>query len=89
MTFDDYLQKAVKNKKFKAQYDALEPEYKIKEQMIKLRAEKQLTQEQLAIKMGTKQESIARFERGGYSPTLTFLSRFAQAIGMRLQISFI
>lgn len=43
-----------------------------------------LTQKQLAERMGTKQPSIARAERGTGLPSLTFLKQMAEALGTEL-----
>ncbi len=49
-------------------------------QILELRLIKNLTQEQLARKIGTKQPSIARVERGALLPSLTFLHKIAEAL---------
>ena len=77
-----------KNPQLKAEYDALEPEYEIIQQLINARNEKNMTQKQLAEKMGTRQSNIARLESGNYNPSLHFLQRVASALGKRLSISF-
>jgi DNA-binding XRE family transcriptional regulator len=69
----------------RAAYDALEPAY----QIARLRIERGLTQAQLAALVGTKQPSIARFERGDSEPMLAFLRKLAEALGVRLEVNFI
>ena len=88
MTFDQYLKKQLKDPEFKKEWEALEPQRKLKRRMIELRMKKEMTQKQLALAAGTHQASIARFERGDYSPTISFLSRLASAMGMKLKIDF-
>lgn len=61
-----------KDPEFKAEYDALEPEYQLIRQIIKARAEKNMTQKELAEKIGTKQSSIARLEGGTYNPSFQY-----------------
>ncbi|MFC1790772.1 helix-turn-helix domain-containing protein [Patescibacteria group bacterium] len=78
----------LKNKKIKAEYDLLEPEFALKEKLIKLRIKAHLTQAELAQKMGTKQSSIARFEKQLVNPTLSFLTRLGQALGKKLVVDF-
>lgn len=68
----------------RAAVDALEPAY----QIARLRIERGLTQAQLAALVGTKQPSIARFERGESQPTLAFLRKLAEALGVRLEVKF-
>jgi len=52
------------------------------------RTVKGLTQKQLADKIGTQQESIARLEAGKYAPSLSLLIKVATALGKRLEIRF-
>lgn len=61
-------------------------EYKVVREIIKARHELNLTQEQLAELVGTKQSNISRLESGEYNPTIEFLSKVAQAMGKTLEI---
>ena len=61
-------------------------EYKVVREIIKVRHELNLTQEQLAELVGTKQSNISRLESGEYNPTIEFLSKVAQAMGKTLEI---
>ena len=72
----------------KKEYDALEPEYAIKDALIKLRAEKGLTQHDLATLIGAKQSAIARLESGRYNPSVKLLGKIATATGKKLSIRF-
>ncbi|MEW5921399.1 MAG: helix-turn-helix transcriptional regulator [Bacillota bacterium] len=74
--------------KVKKEYDALEPEYAVKNALIKLRAEKGLTQRDLAVLIGAKQSAIARLESGRYNPSVKLLSKIATATGKKLSIKF-
>lgn len=88
MDWATYKKKLMKDPEFKKEYEALEPEYALKRRIIELRIKKEMTQKQLAMAAGTHQTSIARFERGDYSPTLSFASRLAMAMGMKLKVDF-
>lgn len=81
-----YLEKQLKDKQFKEEWDKLEPEYKLIESLIVARLKKGLTQEKLAERINTKQESISRVESGKVVPTIPFLKRIAQALDSRLEI---
>lgn len=48
--------------------------------MIDARITKGMTQSDLAVKVGTKQAVISRFESGQSNPTFTFLSKLANAM---------
>jgi DNA-binding XRE family transcriptional regulator len=60
-------------------------EYQVVREIIKARYELNLTQEQLAKLVGTKQSNISRLESGEYNPTIEFLSKVAQAMGKTLR----
>lgn len=55
--------------------------------VMEYRIKHKLTQKDLADKIGTKQESIARLE-SGYLPSLTFLERIAKGMGYDVIVSF-
>jgi DNA-binding XRE family transcriptional regulator len=56
--------------------------------LIQFRMKHDLTQEQLAQLMGTSAPAISRLESGTHVPSLTTLSRLAEAAGERLVIGF-
>lgn len=58
--------------------------YQISFMLKKARLVKGLTQVELANKIGTKQESIARAENGNGLPSLTFLVKIANAFNAKL-----
>ena len=64
-------------------------EYKLVKEIINARYELDLTQEQLAKLVGTKQSNISRLESGDYNPTIEFLSKVAQAMGKTLEIKLV
>ena len=78
-----------KNPVFKAEYDALEPEYELIKQLIEARNEKQMTQKQLAEKIGTKQSNIARLESGNYNPSFQFLQKVAKALDKKISFALV
>lgn len=85
--FDRLKAELFKDVQIKAEYDALEPEYELIKQIIKARAEKKMTQKQLAEKIGTRQSNIARLESGNYNPSFKFLQKVAGALDKRLSFS--
>ena len=56
--------------------------------LIQFRMKHNLTQEQLAQRMGTSAPAISRLESGTHVPSLTTLSRLAEAAGEHLVIGF-
>lgn len=84
--YSDIKAKSLKSPEVRAAYDALEPEYKLAESLIKARLSRKLTQEQLAAKAGVTQTTVARLESGTNNPTFTTVSRVAQALGKELRL---
>lgn len=78
----------LKDPEFAKEVKKLEPEYQIISQLIKTRIEQNLTQEDLARKIGTKQGNISRLEKGNANPSLQFLKKVARGLGKELSISF-
>jgi DNA-binding XRE family transcriptional regulator len=68
--------------------EALEDEFTVAEAMIRARIKADLTQAQLAERMGVSQPAIAKFE-SGKSVSLNTLKRYAQATGTKLNVEFI
>ncbi|HTE22884.1 MAG TPA: helix-turn-helix transcriptional regulator [Candidatus Limnocylindria bacterium] len=85
-TYKEYKQEAFKDPALKAAYDALGPEYKLAESLIKARLDRKLTQEQLAKKAGVTQNTITRLESGTTNPTFGTVSRVASALGQELRL---
>ena len=88
LDFNEFLKESLKNPKIKAEYDRLQPEFAVISAIIRARAEKGLTQKQLAKKLGTKQSAIARLESGRANPSVAFLKKLAEALDSNLQIKF-
>lgn len=82
------LKELLKDKEFKKEYDALEPEYQVIREMIKAREEKNLTQIELSNLTGISQADISRLENGDANPTISLLNRIAVAFGKQLKIQF-
>ena len=88
-TFDNYLKDKMKDPAFKAEYDALEPEFAIMQAMIDARRESGMTQKQLSEKTGINQADISRLERGNANPSLNTLQRLAAGMGMTIKLEFL
>lgn len=88
LSFDKFKEESLKNPKIKAAYDKLQPEFAIIDALIKSRVKNNMTQRQLANKMGTKQSVISRLEIGRANPTFSFLKRLAKALNSNLEINF-
>ena len=88
MSFRNDLKERLKDPEFFREYKALEPEYEIIKQIIITRNEQNLTQKELARRIGIKQSNISRLESGNYNPSLGFLKRVATGLGKELHIEF-
>ncbi|OGK23632.1 transcriptional regulator [Candidatus Roizmanbacteria bacterium RIFCSPLOWO2_01_FULL_37_13] len=89
LDFEVWYRKALKDPKFKAEYDKLQPEFALIEAVLEARMKKGITQEILAKKIGTKQSVISRLEAGKANPTVSFLKKLAAALSTKLEIRFV
>ena len=86
--WDIFLEEQLKDPAFKAEYDALEPEFAIIQAMIDARNNSGLTQKQLSERAGIVQGDISRLENGNANPSLRTLKRLASAMDMNLKLVF-
>jgi transcriptional regulator with XRE-family HTH domain len=86
--FNDFLTEQMQNPAFKAEYDALEPEFAIVQAMIDARKSSGLTQKQLSERTGIAQADISKLEHGNANPSIRTLQRLAAGMGMRVTIAF-
>jgi ribosome-binding protein aMBF1 (putative translation factor) len=77
-----------KDPKYVAEYAALEEEFALASALIEARGNADMTQEEVAVAMGTTQAVVARLESGKVLPSTRTLERFAKATRTRLRISF-
>lgn len=66
----------------------IQPEFEIINQIIKARMEQNLSQADLAERVGTKQSNISRLENGNANPSLQFLKKLAKGLGKELHVQF-
>ena len=71
---------------FKKAWDESRAEYKLIGEMISLRKQEKLTQKELALLTGNKQQAISRIERKESIPTIRAFSHILNALGYELQI---
>ena len=88
-TFDDYLDEQLKNDEFKAEWEALEPEYAIVQALIDARTSAGMTQSELASRTGIAQGDISKLEKGNGNPSIKTLKRLAAGLGKELKIEFV
>lgn len=81
-------EKLLQDEEFKEEYEKLRPRYELISLIIKTRLEQNLTQEELAKRIGTKKSNISRLESGNYNPSLDFIIKVADAFGKRVKLDF-
>ena len=86
--FNDYLSQKMKDPAFKAEYEALEPEFSIIQAMIDARKASGLTQKELSERTGIAQSDISKLENGSANPSIKTLQRLAAGMGMTMKIEF-
>ena len=85
-----FLRKARKRRGFKAAYDALAVEYAVANEMLAARSRAGLTQEVVALRMGTTKSTVSRLESAGkHAPSLTSLKKYAKAVGCDIEIKLV
>lgn len=74
----------------KAEYDRLEPEFSLLDELLKARESSGLSQAEIARRMGTKAPAISRMIAGvadnTHSPSIATLRKYAEACGMKLHV---
>ena len=81
-------QQAFKNPEVKREYDALSDEFELINQLLKMRSAADLTQDELARRMGTQKSNISRLETGNGNPSWKTLKKYAHACGFKITMGF-
>ena len=84
--FNEIKKELLSDPEVKKEYDRLGPKFDLIRSIIEKRIEKNISQEELASRMGTKQSALSRFESGNYNPSLAFMQKVAQALDSKLEI---
>lgn len=77
------------NPEFKAEYEALEPEYQLINAILNARKENNITQKQLSELTGIAQGDISKIENGNANPSLQTIERIARGVGKRIKLEFV
>ena len=85
----DLKKRLDKNPGFADAYAEADAEYLLIESLIQARSAANLTQAELARRIGTTQSAIARLEGGRVSPSISTLRRYAEATGTRLNVGLV
>lgn len=86
MTIEYLKKRALRNPDVKAEYEALHDEFDLIDQLLTMRSQAGLTQEQVALRMNTQKSNISRLERGNGNPSWGTLVKYAHACGFNLAL---
>ena len=78
--------KCREDQEFKELWESSREEYRLIGEMVRLRKEENITQNELAKMTGTRQQVISRIEKRENSPTLKNFCNILHALGYELQI---
>jgi predicted transcriptional regulator len=88
-TFEDLIIELEKDPEFRREDRRQKPYYDLILEIIKRRRELNLTQKELATRVGTRQSSISRIESGEHNIRLSTLIEIAEALQARVRIRLI
>ncbi|WP_299489894.1 helix-turn-helix transcriptional regulator [uncultured Shewanella sp.] len=88
MTLANLKQRALQQSDVKAAYDDLSAEFELINTLLSMRQDAGLTQEEVALKMGTKGSNVSRLEQGKGNPSFNTLVKYAKACGCKLNFGF-
>ena len=93
MTHEELKKKLLSNLDVKTEYDLLEEEFSLFDELLKARMNAGLTQTEVAERMGTKTPAVARLESGGgnkqHSPSIATLQKYAAAVECHVEIRLV
>ena len=84
--FDKLLNKNLKNPKFKDEWEKLQLRSRVIDLLVEIRHTHNLTQKELAEKLGTTQAVISRIENGSVNVGIDFLSKLAKTFSKQIEI---
>ena len=85
----DLKRRLMENPEFQQEYEKADAEFRLVESLVNARTKANLSQAEVARRVGTTQSAIARLEGGGVTPSISTLRRYAEATGMRLEINLV
>jgi DNA-binding XRE family transcriptional regulator len=80
--------RAARSAEYRAEQERLRPYREVARTVILLRTRAEISQEELARRVGTSKSAIVRLESGRHQPTMETLRRVAEAFDTRLVITF-
>ncbi|MDA3076786.1 helix-turn-helix domain-containing protein [Campylobacter sp. JMF_04 NA10] len=84
LKFEDTFNACMQDAEFKKLYDEMQDEFNLIISLIEARQEANLTQAQLAEKMGVKQSAVARIESGNLNLKYGTICNYLKACGKKI-----
>lgn len=88
-TFDDFVKEFDREPNRRRLYRRDKPRYTLVAELIRLRTEAGLTQQELASKLGKHQSSVARMESGEHDIKLSTLTEVAEALNAHVELRLV
>jgi transcriptional regulator with XRE-family HTH domain len=91
LTHKQLRAQALKQPEVAAEFEKQIEEFALLDEFLRARSEQGLTQAEVAERIGTTQSAVARMEsgRGKHSPSLATLSKYAEALGCKLEVRLV
>ena len=86
MSVQKLIQRALTNTEVKNEYEKLDSEFSLIDQLLTMRTKAGLTQEQVAERMHTQKSNVSRLEKGNTNPSWATLLKYAHACGFELTL---
>lgn len=86
ISFGNIKEEFMQDEEFQKEYEKLRPRYEVISKLIELRKEQNITQAELAKRVGTQKSNISRLESGNYNPSLDFLIKVVHSLGKEVEI---
>ena len=85
-TDDEVMEECLKNPEFKKEWERTALARAVATEVIKYRAEKSISQAELAKCLGMHQPAVAKLEDGDHNPSFAILRRLSEKLGIELGI---
>lgn len=85
----DKHEELLSDREYKMAYAELEEEFTVAKALIQARSSANLTQKEVAERMGTTQSVVARMESGKPLPSLRSVIRYAAAVNSRIDLRLV
>ena len=87
--FREFLEEQLQDDELKKEWENIQPEMDIIRAMVDARISQNLTQKELAERVGMNQADISKLENGTRNPSLKLLKRLAEGMNMTLKLEFV